>query len=182
MQASLLRQRGATEVVGIEFDPAFAAIARGDYDEVVTGSVEEPLPWPPASFDTILCYDVLEHLYDPWSVASGLRPLLRKGGRLHASVPNVRHRNVILPLAFRGTFRYEPEGLLDVTHLRFFARADAMRMLEGSGYEMRSVSYARPATAKGRFIDALTRGRLAGFNTTNWYLLATPRASSPAGP
>ena len=61
--AELLRARGATHLAGIERDEEFAAEARERYDEVVQGSVPEDLPWPPESFDTVLCYDVVEHLY-----------------------------------------------------------------------------------------------------------------------
>src|SRR5689334_7503964 len=62
--AELLRGRGATHLAGIELDEAFATRARERYDEVVFGRVPDDLSWPDDSFDTILCYDILEHLYD----------------------------------------------------------------------------------------------------------------------
>jgi 2-polyprenyl-3-methyl-5-hydroxy-6-metoxy-1,4-benzoquinol methylase len=63
--ADRLRNRGASHLAGIDSDEPFADEARTRYDEVVRGSVPEDLSWPSQSFDTILAYDVLEHLYDP---------------------------------------------------------------------------------------------------------------------
>src|SRR3954454_14788321 len=70
--ADALRARGATHLAGIELDAEFAAEARRRYDQVVTGSVPEDLAWDEASFDTVLAYDVLEHLVDPWTATKRL--------------------------------------------------------------------------------------------------------------
>jgi 2-polyprenyl-3-methyl-5-hydroxy-6-metoxy-1,4-benzoquinol methylase len=172
--APLLRERGATDLVGIEIDELLAAEARRRYDEVVTASVEAELPWPPASFDTILCYDVLEHLYDPWSVLRRLRAVLRPDGRLQASIPNARNFRVWLPLVLKGHFRYEPAGLLDVTHIRFFTRRDAIEMLERTGFDVISVQHWRPDRGKTQLAEVLTRGRSAEFTAMQWYLLGGP--------
>src|SRR5256885_292073 len=71
-----LRARGATRVAGIESDEAFASVARERYDEVVHGSVPEDLAWPDGSFDTVLAYDVLEPLYDPFFFMRAPPPML----------------------------------------------------------------------------------------------------------
>ena len=94
----------------------------------------------------MLAYDVLEHLYDPWSATRALVP----GGRFHLSVPNARSKHLWLPLVREGRFRYEPEGILDVTHLRFFARKDAIEMVEAAGLEVVRPPAARDAQAPGR--------------------------------
>ena len=167
-----LRRRGATHIAGIEADEAFAAVARERYDEVVHGSVPEDMPWPDDSFDTVLAYDVLEHLNDPWSATSRLARLLKPGGQLHVSLPNARNKEVWLPLVLRGRFRYQPEGLMDVTHVRFFGRKDAIEMLEAAGLEVVSVDHADPESIKRRLASALTRGWAMEFLTIQWYLLA----------
>jgi 2-polyprenyl-3-methyl-5-hydroxy-6-metoxy-1,4-benzoquinol methylase len=176
--ADSLRARGATHVAGIELDPEFAAQARERYDEVVTGSAPEDLTWPGQSFDTILAYDVLEHLVDPWSATRQLASLLRPGGQLHVSLPNARSKKLWLPLVLRGTFAYEPEGIMDVTHLRFFTRRDAVAMVEAAGLEVASVEHPPAETWKRRIAYKLG---LAEFLTIQWFMLARSRgsASSP---
>jgi 2-polyprenyl-3-methyl-5-hydroxy-6-metoxy-1,4-benzoquinol methylase len=176
LNAEALRARGAAHLAGIELDAAFADAARGAYDEVVTGSVPEDLPWPDASFDTVLAYDVLEHLVDPWTATKRLAELLRPGGRLHISVPNARSKKLWLPLVVRGTFAYEPEGIMDVTHLRFFTRSDAVAMAQAAGLEIERVDHPPPETAKRRLAYRLG---LTEFLTIQWFVLAR-KGSDPS--
>jgi 2-polyprenyl-3-methyl-5-hydroxy-6-metoxy-1,4-benzoquinol methylase len=175
--ADALRARGATHVAGIEFDEEFAAAAREHYDQVVHGSVPEDLSWPGESFDTILAYDVLEHLVDPWTAVRRLAALLKPGGRLHVSLPNARSKKLWLPLILRGTFAYEPEGIMDVTHLRFFTRRDAIALVEGAGLRVESVEHPPPETTKRRVAYKLG---LAEFLTIQWFLLARTDLSDSA--
>ena len=167
--ADLLRARGASHLAGIELDASFAADARTRYDEVVEGSVPEDLAWPGASFDTILAYDVLEHLVDPWTAVRRLAGLLKPGGQLHVSLPNARSQKLWLPLILRGTFAYEPEGIMDVTHLRFFTRRDAVAMVEAAGLEVDRVDHPPAETWKRRIAYKLG---LAEFLTIQWYVRA----------
>jgi SAM-dependent methyltransferase len=169
VNADVLRARGATHIAGIDNDAGFAAAARERYDEVVHGSVPDDLPWPEQSFDTILAYDVLEHLHDPWGATKQLARLLAPGGRMHISVPNARSKKLWLPLILRGTFAYEPEGIMDVTHLRFFARKDAVALAENAGLRVESVDHPSPETAKRRVAYRLG---LTEFLTIQWFVLA----------
>jgi 2-polyprenyl-3-methyl-5-hydroxy-6-metoxy-1,4-benzoquinol methylase len=167
VNAAALRLRGAASLTGVELDPAFAAAARERYDEVIEGSVPEDLP--ERRFDTILAYDILEHLYDPWAVVRQLAGMLEPGGQLHISLPNARSKKLWLPLVLRGTFAYEPEGIMDVTHLRFFARRDAVAMAEAAGLTVESVTHPAAETAKRRIAYRLG---LAEFLTIQWFVLA----------
>jgi SAM-dependent methyltransferase len=45
--------------------------------------------FPPGSFDLISFWQVLEHLPEPWKFLQRLRPLLKKGGIVAISTPNV---------------------------------------------------------------------------------------------
>jgi 2-polyprenyl-3-methyl-5-hydroxy-6-metoxy-1,4-benzoquinol methylase len=165
----VLRARGASHLAGIELDASFAAEARTRYDEVVEGSVPEDLAWPGASFDTILAYDVLEHLVDPWTAVRRLAALLTAGGQLHVSLPNARSKKLWLPLILRGTFAYEPEGIMDVTHLRFFTRRDVVAMVEAAGLEVDHVDHPPAETWKRRIAYRLG---LAEFLTIQWFVRA----------
>jgi 2-polyprenyl-3-methyl-5-hydroxy-6-metoxy-1,4-benzoquinol methylase len=168
--ADVLRARGATRIAGVEIDPSFAEAARTRLDEVVTGSVEDDLPWPEQSFDTVLCYDVLEHLRDPWSLLARLRGLLRPGGRVHVALPNARHTSLWLPLLLRGRFAYQPAGILDVTHLRFFARRDAEELVRGAGFEVTAVEHQRPDTGHGRLALRVAPRLWPELRAIHWYV------------
>jgi 2-polyprenyl-3-methyl-5-hydroxy-6-metoxy-1,4-benzoquinol methylase len=169
VNADALRARGATHLAGIELDAAFATEARERYDEVVTGSVPEDLAWEAHSFDTILAYDVLEHLVDPWTTTRRLAALLQPGGRLHVSLPNARSKALWLPLLLRGTFAYSPEGVMDVTHLRFFTRRDAIAMVESAGLRIEAVHHPPAETRKRRIAYRLG---LTEFLTIQWFVTA----------
>jgi SAM-dependent methyltransferase len=76
------------EVLGVEFAPASAEAARAAYGiEVAIGDfVELPLE---GSFDAVTMWHVLEHLPDPFAAVARAAELLRPGGRLVVSVPNI---------------------------------------------------------------------------------------------
>ena len=88
---------------------------------------------PKASFDVIICGDVLEHLVDPWRILQKLTALLRPDGTIIISCPNVRHYRMFWAIFVRGSFLYTDFGLLDRTHLRFFCKKDLLSMVEGAG-------------------------------------------------
>lgn len=109
---------------GIELSEAAAARARERIDRVICGSVErlsdEALALVPrGEVDCLVYGDVLEHLVEPWQVLREQAAWLRPGGQVLACIPNAQHMSVLVGL-LRGQFRYQDEGLLDRTHLRFF--------------------------------------------------------------
>lgn len=127
--AALKAAGRASEVVGIEKNASVAAVAGANVDRVICTDVESfELPFGPAYFDYIILADVLEHLVDPWTVVEKLAGLLHAGGYMIASIPNVRHWRVVLALLVSGDWRYDPDGVLDDTHLRFFTKK-SMRKL-----------------------------------------------------
>ena len=152
-----LRSAGATRIVGIELDEAAAAAAAESYDEVRTGAVESELDSIAGPFDTILLYDLLEHLVDPWEVLRRLHAVASPGARVHVSMPNARHWSLLRDLAVRGTFGYTPAEHRDVTHLRWFTRRDLVDLLESTGWAVDGVDFGalRPAS---KLAAQLTRG------------------------
>ncbi len=124
------------KVSGVELDPVAAEKARPFLDRLVVGNVEEldlVGEFGPGEFDVLVFADVLEHVKDPVDVLSRARPLLAEGGYAVLSIPNVAHGSVRLSL-LRGRFDYQPLGLLDDTHLRFFTRSTLERMVVDAGF------------------------------------------------
>jgi SAM-dependent methyltransferase len=158
----LLRQRGRY-VCGIELIPAIAVEAALHLDEVITGDVETvQLPWAAASFDVVICGDVLEHLIDPWQVTRHLARLLVPGGRLIASIPNVQNYRVIRSL-IRGRWDYRERGILDHGHLRFFTLRTIEKLFEQAGLEVVSCQARWSPTVLRRILCWATRGWIERF-------------------
>jgi 2-polyprenyl-3-methyl-5-hydroxy-6-metoxy-1,4-benzoquinol methylase len=135
--APRLRAAGVRELVAL--DPSAAAIERAGrlYDTAVVGTVEDTeladLGGQP--FDVIVVADVLEHLVDPWLALHKLRSWAAPGAALAVSVPNLRFYRLVGNLVLRGEFEYEPYGVRDWTHLRWFTRRSLARMLESTGWK-----------------------------------------------
>jgi 2-polyprenyl-3-methyl-5-hydroxy-6-metoxy-1,4-benzoquinol methylase len=102
-----------------------------------------------ATFDAVLLGDVLEHVRDPVRVLRSARRVLRPGGSIVVSVPNVAHVDLRLHL-FIGRWQYQPIGLLDATHLRFFTRATLEDALDEAGLRIASLERVfRPVFTSG---------------------------------
>ncbi len=71
-------------------------------------------------YDYIIFADVLEHLFDPKEVLKKSREFLEKSGEIIVSVPNVANDAIMINL-YNNLFCYTEEGLLDNTHIKFFA-------------------------------------------------------------
>jgi SAM-dependent methyltransferase len=154
----LRKHRKCEWLGGVERYPDAAAQAREKADVVYEGDIEHlDLPVPKASLDLILCLDVLEHLIDPWRVTSRLRELIRPGGALIISVPNIRNRDIIFPLLFKGKWDYTPAGILDRTHLRFFVRETAIELMESAGLKVDKIHETglERKTKKSRMVISL---------------------------
>lgn len=131
----LKKQYPQLRVTGIEMLANAAAIARAAYDEVHIAKFEDvDLSGWRGKFNAIVAADVLEHMYNPWAVLQKLRPLLAPGGALYISLPNIRNLNILMGLA-NGEWRYASAGILDITHIRFFTKAQIIEMLTQTGWK-----------------------------------------------
>jgi len=147
--------------VGIELHGPSADIARTRLTEVHSGNIETMmLPFEAASFDALIISEVLEHLIDPWATMTRLAALVRTGGLVFASSPNVCHHRVIRNL-LRGRWELTERGVMDRTHLRWFTPRSYVRMFEEAGFAMEEVRPVSPPGWKSRLFNRLTGHRLA---------------------
>lgn len=87
------------------------------------------------AFDRVLLLDVLEHLQHPNQLLQQCQRVLGPHGIAIVSLPNVANITVRLML-LAGKFNYTDRGILDKTHLHFYTRKTAKRLLEESGYRV----------------------------------------------
>jgi len=176
-----LKQLGHAQIVGL-VDLVAAESVEG-LDFCYSGDLTDPalldrIAAEQGPFDTIVAADVLEHLVDPWTLVKRLHGMLKPGGSLLISVPNVRHHSVSLVLLLRGEWRLRDSGILDRTHLRFFVRETAIELATCSGLHVDRVV----PTIQPRRLHSLLRtlfGRLVESLITTQYLVRAVNESPP---
>jgi SAM-dependent methyltransferase len=74
---------------------------------------EGPLPFEDNFFDYVLLAEVVEHLKDPYGLMTELVRILKKGGKLVLSTPNILNLRSRFRFLFEGAFDYFREPPLD---------------------------------------------------------------------
>ena len=136
--------RGA-EIVGIEPDSHRAAAARARGVEVHQAPFTPGVLQALELFDVVMFADVLEHVAEPGTFLQWAQRALRPGGRVIASVPNVAHWSVRIDLLC-GRFEYQPFGIRDATHLRWFTAESLRRLFESNGLRVVSLEHTAGVT------------------------------------
>ncbi|HUP50032.1 MAG TPA: methyltransferase domain-containing protein [Thermoanaerobaculia bacterium] len=138
-----LRRLG-NRVAGIESSEEAIAVASSRLDEVIPADLQDLESVArligTRRFDSLIFADVLEHLSEPGDVLKGYLRFLAPGGTVLVSLPNVGLWSVRLSL-LAGRFEYAETGVLDRTHLRFFTRRTARRLIEEAGLEITRRTY-----------------------------------------
>lgn len=137
------------EVTGIELEAMPARFAAQRLHRVLVGdALEQIRTLPEASFDLLCANDVLEHLPRPDLVLAEGRRVLKPGGRILISLPNIRYWDEFLRLAWQGEFPQEDLGIFDRTHLRWFTEKRIRRFVAECGFEIEVLQGVNPTRAK----------------------------------
>ncbi|ANU07147.1 class I SAM-dependent methyltransferase [Paraurantiacibacter namhicola] len=141
--ATAAKQAGIADVVGVAdmVEPHPDAQLDFNYNgDLTADGFIERIGEEQGLFDIVTACDILEHLVDPWAMVARLHTLLKPGGVLLATIPNVRHRSVTGPLMMGDKWTYQDAGILDRTHLRFFVRETAVSLMLSSGLQLDEVA------------------------------------------
>lgn len=175
--AAYLRRNPRARYLGIEMDGSAAAIAATRLTELFCGNAEtDPMPFDvPDGVDCLVYGDVLEHLFDPWTLLKRQVGFLRPGGTVVVCMPNVEHWSVAAKL-LAGKFDYEDSGILDRTHLRWFTPRTMADALSQAGLELSDVTpRAADLTSVTRFVEAMAPGlRAIGVDPAEYLNRAGP--------
>ena len=128
----------ARSYLGVDVSEAAIRSARDRGFEALKIDDACDLPFEDASFDVIVCSEVLEHLFAPLAAATEAFRLLRPGGRFIVTVPNAAYWRDRIDALFgvwqpggddRG--RREPWRS---PHIRFFRPVTLRQMLATAGF------------------------------------------------
>lgn len=88
------------------------------------------------NYDLVLMLDVLEHLVDPYSFLSKFVNDRSTNTKFIISLPNFFNYSNLYKIIRSANFEYQDSGILDKTHLRFFGRINAVKLLTDSGLKI----------------------------------------------
>lgn len=132
-----LKEKFNAETWGIEMTEKVALLAKEKMDHVFIGAFDDVYDnLPEKYFDCIFFNDVLEHMINPDECLIKVRKNLQKGKTVIASIPNIRHINILKELLIKKDWKYTESGILDKTHLRFFTKKSIIRMFNDCGYKI----------------------------------------------
>jgi SAM-dependent methyltransferase len=130
---------------GLEFASARAVTAQISLSSiggaVARGDAEAGLPFRDCSVDAVVCADVIEHLIDPGAALCEMNRVLRPGGRVLLTTPNVaslKRRFQLLrgesPRTSGLPDTYTEGSLLDGGHLHYFTFSRLERLVRAAGF------------------------------------------------
>lgn len=145
--AELFTRRG-WRVTGVDASPGAVAIAKTRCEEAVVSEIGRgPLPFPDASMDAVFAGEVLEHLFYTEDFLEEMRRLLKPGGFLVLSTPNLANwaNRICLLFGWQPFFteigaRPSQAGnpLRGVTepagHIRVFTASSLLHLLRTTGW------------------------------------------------
>lgn len=91
-------------------------VQRFEFKDVIpfkAGNLNDPLPYADGTFDYVIFMEVIEHLYNPLYVVSEIKRILRPGGKLILSTPNILNISSRFRFLIEGSFDFFREPTLD---------------------------------------------------------------------
>jgi SAM-dependent methyltransferase len=139
------------DVVGVEIAEAAGERARATGVDVRILEPDGTLPFGHGEFDLVWCSEVLEHVPDALALLQETRRVLRKDGRLLATVPyHGRFQAAAIALT-RFEAHFDPLG----QHVRFFTRRSLATTLDAAGFE---IEWIRPVLRRRSLAVLARRG------------------------
>jgi SAM-dependent methyltransferase len=136
---------------GADIDAAAAAHLD---DAFRVADLTQPLPWPDASFDAALSVEGIEHLENPFAYLRELHRLLKPGGTLVLTTPNIACLRSRVRFFASGFFHHDPRPLREAAHhplhhialmtfgeLRYALHTTGFHLIEAGHTHIKPVSY-----------------------------------------
>jgi 2-polyprenyl-3-methyl-5-hydroxy-6-metoxy-1,4-benzoquinol methylase len=134
--------RAGADVLAVDVAEEPLRRARAAHPELRTQLIDGEAEWEldDASFDVVWAGEVIEHVADTARWLSELRRVLRSGGRLLLSTPQLGRTQLFAAALSERAFaaRFSPLG----DHLRHYSEATLTELISSFGFEQLSVRHA----------------------------------------
>ncbi|HEC68755.1 MAG TPA: methyltransferase domain-containing protein [Candidatus Omnitrophica bacterium] len=117
-------------------------------------NIDRELPFPEGEFDYVLFIETIEHIYNPDFVIGQIRRVLKLGGVLILSTPNILNLNSRLRFLFQGSFDFFREPTLDYARV-FPGGLQNMHVIPWRYQELEYLLYKNNILVRGVYTDLL---------------------------
>lgn len=124
------------EIHGVEITPCFVERAIQHGVRAVQHNIEDkPLPYPPGKFDAVFCGETIEHQVDTDWLLFQINQVLKPGGKLVLTFPNIR---TFLGIAMMLFFDLPPmyAARYRSAHFRDFTLRTVKIVLKAHGFQL----------------------------------------------
>ncbi|UTG92336.1 class I SAM-dependent methyltransferase [Geobacter sulfurreducens] len=132
---AFLRQKGQSQVLGVELDPICASYARSNHGLDVLDGSANAIPLPDGKADILIYSHVLEHLDDPSRALAETRRVLTNDGIVFIEVPDALHYAEAKLFDFFHWF-----GMRE--HINHFDSAHLSMLMNRAGFDTLATSEA----------------------------------------
>ena len=131
-----LKKAKSIKVVGLDIEESDVLLAKKNLDEAHLLNIETDDISHLGMFDIVVFADVIEHLLNPIHALEKVKSVLKPGGKIVFSIPNMANVTIRLEL-LKGKFAYKDFGLLDRTHLHFYDKQEVERVFTEAGFAIK---------------------------------------------
>jgi 2-polyprenyl-3-methyl-5-hydroxy-6-metoxy-1,4-benzoquinol methylase len=165
--------------------PAALDVLRAKHRALINLDANRPLPFADKSIAAVISTDLIEHLYDPMSLIVEFQRVVRPGGVIVLSTPNL----ATLQDRFRFLFGRPPRQIDPMhdylkLHIRQYTVPLLRRMLAQAGFTVTAVrsNYVGIEVRQGRWIESRRLARIAPAIGGSLIVAARLDWSTPARP
>ncbi len=156
----VLKEAYNCRVTAVELDEEVLSRLETACDKVYRIDLNDA-SWPEAlegeaAFDAVVAADVLEHLYDPWSVLQQIPGLIHDDGAIVVSIPHAGYVGMLASL-LDDDLEYRDAGLLDEGHIRFFGMKNIQTLFDGANLAIVDVRFVTPFPEDTEFAEVWAR-------------------------
>ncbi len=121
------------EVHGVDVSARAIEVAKTRLTSARLVSPEDDQPFEPDSLDGLILADVIEHMPMAWERLKSFAQMVKPGGWVVISVPNMRYIEALGTFVVKGEWREDPLGIFDQTHLQVMTHRRLKRWGEAAG-------------------------------------------------
>ena len=101
---------------------------------------DDPLEYESNSIDAITCFDVFEHLENPYHAAREFRDALKPGGKVYLKIPYAMNLWERMHFLLTGN---SPRWRLNDNHLTFFTYNTLQKIFLNQGFRLKKIIYTK---------------------------------------